>query len=81
MAADIRVKAVGFDHHRHSVPADVAFYASLDFTVAGIKRLFFAGDRIDIWRADRIGNFYSRLPQSARELIEEERGLFRLFVL
>src|SRR6266705_5668090 len=54
MAADIGIQTIGFHNHRHSVPAHVAFDASLDLSIAGIGRLFFRRNRIDIGGIDGV---------------------------
>ena len=67
MAADIGMKPIGFDHHGHGVPAHIALDAPLDFAIAGIVRLFLWRDRIDVGRADPVGNFEPGFAQTDRQ--------------
>src|ERR1041385_2499359 len=39
MAANVWMKAIGLDHHRHGVPTDIALDPPLNFSIAGIPRL------------------------------------------
>src|SRR5260370_36657607 len=54
MAAQSIVDGVGIDDHGHGVPADVALDANLGLPVAGIIRLFFDGNGVDVGRADKM---------------------------
>ena len=64
MAADVGMEPVGFHDHGQGVPAHIAFDAPLDFAVAGISRLFFDGNRVDVRRGDGEGNLEAGFTQS-----------------
>ncbi len=64
MPADIGVNTIGFDHHRHRVPADVALDPPFDLPIAGIGRLFLRRNRVNVRRADRLRNLNARVSQA-----------------
>src|SRR5688572_7134980 len=56
MTADIGVDAIGFNDHRHRVPANVALYAPLDLTIARVGRLLLRRDRVNVGCAYSLRN-------------------------
>src|ERR671914_632545 len=77
---DVGVQPVRFDYHRHGVPADIAFDATLDFPLAGISRLSFGRYGIDVRRVDRERDLESGIAQLIDQLLDEQGGLPRFLV-
>src|SRR5919106_915624 len=75
MTADIRMEAVGFDDHRHRVPANVTLYAPFDLAVARVRLLSFRRYSVNVWGIDRMRNLEPRFPQSGAQFLEQQRGL------
>ncbi len=78
--AQTAVLPVGVDHHRHRVPADIALDAPFHLPVAGKRRLFVGGDRIDVRRADHPGRLDALGAEPAREALQKTRRVFRALV-
>src|SRR5689334_865168 len=69
VAANVWMKAIGLDDHRHRVPTDVALDAPLDFSIARIPRLVLARNGVDVGGANRARNFHPRLTQAFSEFL------------
>ena len=81
MPAQAAVLAVGVDHHRHRVPADVALDAPLHLPIPGKRRLLIDGDGVDVGRADHARHFDAARAQPLRQAVQEAGRLLRPFVL
>src|ERR1044071_2995330 len=81
MAANVWMKAIGLDHHRHGVPTDITLDPPLNFSIAGIPRLVLARNCVDVGGADRARNFHPRLAQAFGEFLYQQARLPSLLVL
>ncbi len=72
MTSDVAVKAIGFDHHRHGIPAHVTLDPPLDFPVARIRRLLFRGDRIQVGGTDGIGDLNAGSTEPVDQLVQQK---------
>src|ERR1043165_2915969 len=71
MTANVWMKTIGFDNHRHGVPTDVALNPPLNFPVAGIAGLVLARNGIDVGSANHARNCHSRVAEAFGEFVEE----------
>ena len=76
MAAHPGVAVIGVDHHGHGVPARQALDAALNLPVAGISRLLFQRDGIDIRRADGLGDIQPAGAETIRQTGQQRGGFF-----
>ena len=72
MAAGLGRLAVGADHHRGRVPAQRAQDFLLDFEVAGVRRLLFRRNGIDVRRVVRVGRLDALLVSLVDGLFQQE---------
>src|ERR1044071_3681856 len=64
VAANVWMKTIGFDNHRHGVPTDVALDAPLDFPVTRIARLVLPRNRVDVRSANSARSCHSRVAEA-----------------
>ena len=76
VASKPAVLAIGVDHHRHRVPADVTLDADFRLPIARKPRLLFNRNRVDVRGADRIRRLDARRAQAVHQVVEEEGCLF-----
>src|SRR5215470_13049248 len=81
VSADIRMETVGLHDHRHGVPTNVTLDAAFNLPVAGIRRLLFCRNRINVGSVDGGGNLEPGLSQLFNQFFDEKCRLFRSFVL
>ena len=79
--AQAAVLAVGVDHHRHRVPADVALDPPLHLPIPRERRLLIGGDGVDVRRADHPRHIHAARAQPFGQAVQEARGLLRPLVL
>ena len=77
--ADVGV-GIGLHDHGHGVPADDALDARLDAPVAGIGRLLFGGNGVEVGRMRGGGNLDAGVAEAGDEVIDEESGVPGVFV-
>ncbi len=73
VSTEATVLAIGIDDHGHGVPANEALDAGFNLPVAGIGRLLFEGNRVEIGRDGRRRHANSRLAQAVDKIINEVR--------
>ena len=77
MPAQSAVRPVGIHDHRHGVPADVALDPPLDLAVAGVRRLLFNRDGVEVRRGDRPGDLHPGITQPRFQSFKQQWKLFR----
>ena len=71
MTANVWMKTIRFDDHRHGIPTHVALDPPLDFPVAGVAWLVLPRNRIDIGSANGTRNCHSRVAEAFGKFIQE----------
>ncbi len=76
MAADAGVVLVLLVHHRHGVPADERFDATLELAIAGVGDLVVVGDGVEVGRGDVAGGGHAGLAGAGAEGGKDGGALF-----
>src|SRR5262245_51977314 len=71
MTANVWMKTIGFDDHRHGIPTDIALDTPLDFSIAGIARLVLRRNRVDVGSANTARNYHSRVAEAFGKFVQE----------